>query len=102
MNKEEFLALVWRFEELLMQLDYLRNQIGNCPDRCERLETDDDEGLCPICCNTYAKILAEEKRLAKDDEFSLIMKKLKRACDEDLSGTYQRILDQVRQGKVVH
>jgi hypothetical protein len=50
----------------------------------------------------FARVLAEEERLAGDREFSDIMKKLKRACDEDKSGRYQRILDQSRESKVFH
>jgi hypothetical protein len=102
MNKEEFLDLVWRLEEMLMSLDYLRGQIENCPEKCYGLDAEEDEGLCPVCCDTFAKVLAEEKRLSEDREYNEVMRKLKEACDEDITGVYERILKQSREGKVVH
>jgi hypothetical protein len=101
-TQEEFLNLVWRLEEKLMQLDYLRGRIGQCPDRCEGLDAEHEEGLCPTCCDWFEKALSEERRLAEDKEFNEIMEKLNRACDGDTSGTYQRILDQSRDGKAIH
>jgi hypothetical protein len=100
MNKEEFLDLVWKLEEMLMHVDYLRSQIGNCPEGCEGLDAEDDEGLCGTCCDTFAHVLAEEERLAEDKEYNEVMRKLREVCDDDKSGMYQRILEQSREGKV--
>jgi hypothetical protein len=102
MNHEEFLDTVWRLEELLTHLDYLRSRVGNCGKECEGLDAEDDEGLCPDCCDWFAQVLAEEERLEGNSEFNEIMKKLKQACDEDKSGRYSRILSQSREGKVIH
>lgn len=99
MNKEEFLDLVWRLEEILMQVDHLNSQIGKCPEGCEGLDAEDDEGLCPACCDTFARVLAEEERLGKDKEYNEVMAKLKEACDEDKTGQYERILRQSREGQ---
>lgn len=98
MTQEEFLNTVWRLEELLMNLDYLRDQIGNCPKGCDQ----EDEGLCDVCCDWFVEMSAEEKRLEGDKEYNEIMRKLKEACDQDKSGRYQRILEQSRQGKAIH
>ncbi len=87
---------------MLMHVDYLRNQIGKCPDKCESPEAEHDEGLCPVCCDWFSRVLAEEERLEGDKEFNDVMDKLKKACGEDKTGRYQRILDQSRQGKIVH
>ena len=102
MNKEEFFDLVWRLEEILMRVDHLRNQVGICGEPCEGLNAEDDEGLCPACCDTFAMVLAEEERLAEDKEYNEVMRNLKEACDEDKTGRYERILRQSREGKVVH
>ncbi len=85
---------------MLVHVDYLRSQIGTCPDKCEGL--DSGEGLCPTCSDTFARVLAEEERLSEDLEYNEVMTKLKQVCDEDKSGVYQRILEQSRQGKVAH
>ena len=102
MNHDEFLDTVWRLEEILMHLDYLRSRVGNCGKECEGLDAQDDEGLCPDCCDWFARVLAEEERLGKDREYNDIMRRLKQACDEDKSGRYQKILQQSREGKVMH
>jgi len=101
MNKEEFLTLVWRLEELLIQLDYLRSRIGNCGHQCEGLDAQDDRGLCPDCCDWLAKVMAEEERLSADMEFNEVMKKLKEACDQDKAGQLEKIVKQSREGRIV-
>ncbi len=87
---------------MLMQVDYLRNQIGKCPDKCESSDAEHHEGLCPTCCDWFAKVLAEEERLDGDKEFNEVVRKLEEACSEDKSGTFDRILKQSREGKIVH
>ena len=98
MNKEEFLDLVWRLEEMLMHSDHLRNQIGKCGGSCDI----EDEGLCPECCIAYEKVMDEDKRLAGNKVFTKVLKELKQACDENKSGEYERILSQHRDGKISH
>ncbi|MGD0886320.1 MAG: hypothetical protein ABSA46_15875 [Thermodesulfovibrionales bacterium] len=100
MNKQEFLGLVWRLEEILVHVDHLRSQIGNCGKPCEGLDAIDDDGLCLECCDTFARVLAEEERLAEDKEYNEVMRKLKEACDDDKSGVYQRVLKQSREGRL--
>jgi hypothetical protein len=102
MDLEEFLNTIWRLEEILMQLDYLRGRIGKCPEGCEGMDAEDEEGLCPVCCDFFAQQLAEEERLDQDSEYNAIMKKLTEACDKDKTGRYKKILEQSREGKVIH
>jgi hypothetical protein len=102
MDKEEFIDLVWRMEEILMHLDYLRSRVGNCGKPCKGLAVEDDEDLCPDCCDWFAQVLAEEERLSEDKQYNDVIGKLKEACDEDKTGQYQRILKQSREDKVVH
>ena len=47
-------------------------------------------------------VLAEEERLEEDKEFNEVMEKLTKACEEDKSGKLQKILNQSREGKVIH
>ena len=96
-RREEFLDLLWRLEEMLIPVDNLRSQIGACGEQCE-----DDEGLCPACCDVFAMAFAEEERLEGDKDFNDVRNKLKKACYEDKTGEYQTILDQLREGKVIH
>jgi hypothetical protein len=58
-NNQEFIDLVWRLEEIMMQVDHLERQLGNCAEGCEGLDAQDDECLCPACCDTFARVLAE-------------------------------------------
>lgn len=102
MNKEEFIDLVWRLEEMLNHVDYLNTQIGNCGGQCGGLDAEEDEGLCPACCDIFAKVLAEEERLEKDQEYNKVLRKLKEACDEDKSGEYRSILNQLEESKAFH
>lgn len=53
-----------------MQVGHLRNQVGNCGEQCEGLDAEDDESLCPACCDAFARVLAEEERLAEGKEYS--------------------------------
>ena len=102
MNQQEFLDLLWRLEEILVQLDYLRGRIGKCEEGCEGRDVVDCEGLCPVCCDIFSMVLAEEERLEEDREFNEVMEKLKKACEEDKSGMLQKILNQSREGKLIH
>ncbi len=58
------------------------------------------EGL--YSTEVFRLIQQEDERLAGDKEYNDVMNKLKEACDQDKSGRYQRILEQSRQGKVIH
>ena len=98
MDKEEFLKLLWQFEELLIHRDNLESQIGICGEGCG----EDDEGLCPECCEVFEMVQAEDERLDQNQEFNNILKQLEEACNADLTGEFQRILDQPRGGGVVH
>jgi len=97
-NKEEFLSLVWRLEEIMMHREHLRNQIRQCGEGCD----DEDEGLCPACCDIFEKVSAEDNRLAGNRELDAVSKKLKKACDEDRTGEYKRILEQTREVRIMH
>jgi len=98
MNRQEFIDLVWRYDEIMMHRDHLRNQIGQCGEGCD----DEDEGLCPACCVIFEKVTAEDNRLAGNRELDAVSKKLKQACDEDRTGTYKRILEQIREVSIMH
>jgi len=98
MNKEEFLSLVWRHEEIMMHRDHLRNQIEQCGEGCD----DEAEGLCPACCDVFEKVRAEDKRLAGNRELDAVSKKLKKACDWDRTGENKRIIEQIREVRVMH
>lgn len=98
MNKEEFIDLVWRLDEILMEVDHLERRIAHCGEQCGI----EDEGLCPECCKALEKVITEDERLAGDKELDSILRKLKQACQEDKTGGYERILKQSREGKVFH
>ena len=97
MDKKAFLELVWRLDEILMTRDHLRNQIDVCEEGCG-----EDEGLCDRCSTIYEELLVEDKRLNANKELDALLKKLKEACDEDKTGSFQRILDAPRIGGVEH
>ena len=52
MNKKDFFDLLWRVEEILMQRDHLRKQIGKCGGDCDI----EDDGLCSDCCTAFEKV----------------------------------------------
>jgi hypothetical protein len=47
-------------------------------------------------------VQAEDEKLASNKELNVLLEKLKEACDADLTGEYQRILDQPSGKGVVH
>ncbi len=98
MNRKEFLDLLWRFEEIMMQRDYLRSKIGQCGEGCD----DEDEGLCPECLVLFKEVQAEDDKLAMNMELDAVLKNLRQACAEDKTGEFQRLLDQPRNGRVFH
>lgn len=57
MNKEGFLDLVWRIEEIMMHRDYLQQQIGSCGGRCQGFNEPEDKGMCPDCCDAFVKLM---------------------------------------------
>ncbi len=65
MDNEEFLSLLWRLEEMLMHVDYLRNQIGKCPDKCESTDAVDDEACVRLAVSGLQKLRLEKKDLAR-------------------------------------
>lgn len=95
MHKEEFLDLVWRLEEIFMEVDHLERQVGNCGGQCGI----EDDGLCPECCEALEKVIAEDKRLVENKELGDVLNNLKKACEEDQTGQYERILKQTRRGR---
>lgn len=98
MNKQEFIDLIWRLDEILMHRDYLQSQITECANGCG----EEDEGLCSECLNIFNMIQEETNRLGKDSELDSILKQLKQACDADHTGEFQRILDKPRWSGAVH
>lgn len=58
--------------------------------------------LCPECCNAFEKVIADNERLVGNKELKEVLRKLKRAFDEDKSGEYERILRQHRDSKNFH
>jgi hypothetical protein len=64
MNQQEFLDTVWRLEKILMHRDHLQDHIGKCRNLCD----EEDDGLCPDCCEALKRVQAEDQRLAKDRE----------------------------------
>lgn len=102
MNKDQFLDLICQFETLVMQADHWRRQIGNCGGQCDGYDGQEDEGLCPTCCDAFMKVQAEDEKLARNKEFNAVLVSLKKACDDDKSGEFARILTQIRGMKVMH
>ena len=81
MNKQEFLDLVWRLDEILIHRDNLRSQIGKCGNGCD--DEDEDEGLCPECCEVFEKLQEEDDRLAKNKELDAVLKALRQEPRSD-------------------
>ncbi len=50
---------------------------------------------------TFEELLVN-KLIEQETEYNDIMEKLKQACNEDKTGKYRGILEQSREGKVVH
>lgn len=101
MKPDAFQELAWRLEEILINRDRWSRQIGNCGGQCDGYDGIDDEGLCESCADAYAKVIAEDEKLANDRELDEVMRKLKAICDDDDSGLYQKILEKAR-GKRGH
>ena len=100
MNKEEFLKLAWRLEELMMKADLLRREVGNCGGQCDGLDGMETVDLCQPCSDVFEKLLEEDDKLAENKEFNDVLAKLQQACKADKSGEYDLILRQFRGGGV--
>lgn len=96
MKQDAFQELAWRLEEILVTRDRWSRQVGACGGECNGYEGIDEEGLCHSCAEAYARVIAEDDKLANDEELVDVMKRLRQACDEDESGLYQKILDKAR------
>src|SRR5450759_1617644 len=80
MDKEEFIDLVWRLEQIMMTADLLRREVGNCGGQCEGLNGMETVDLCEPCADVFEKLLEEDDRLADTKEFNEVLEKLKQAC----------------------
>lgn len=58
--------------------------------------------MCPACCKVFDRLREEDNRLDKNGELAKILQKVMQACDEDKSGKYQALLEQMRERKVAH
>ncbi len=58
--------------------------------------------MWPESCVALERVIAEYNRLTENKELDNILKKLKRACEADKTGEYERIFKQSREGKVFH
>ena len=101
MDQAQFMNPVWGLEDILMHRDHLKQQMVKCVSQCEGYDANEDVWLCPKCCEVMMQVQKEEERLRGNEELDEILKKLMKACDEEKTGRYQRILEQSREGKVI-
>jgi hypothetical protein len=90
MTKAVFIDLLWHFDEIMMQRDYFRSQIGRCGEGCY----EEDEGLCPQCLVLFKEVQTEDDKLAMNRELDAVLKKLRQ--DRRVSATVRPVT--TRQG----
>jgi hypothetical protein len=90
MNKREFTNLLFRIEELLLEVDYYRRKINDCR-VCKGWDEEDLEGMCLFCLRALQEEFEAIKKVAKNEEFNRLMRTIKKALQKEDTGELAEI-----------
>ena len=90
MDKEDFANLLFRIEEMLVDVDYWRRQISECK-QCRGWSEDDYKKMCPSCLMALAKEFEKLKEVAENEEMRALIRQLKKALKDDQTGELSEI-----------
>jgi hypothetical protein len=94
MTRVEFANLLFRLEELLIEVDYYRRKINDCHD----CRGEDIKNMCPACLRALRSEFESMKKLSGDAEFMEIMRTIKGALHGDATGELAEIMALARRG----
>lgn len=95
MDKAEFENLLVRIDDLLIDVDYWRQQITDCKE-CQGWAEEDPQNMCPSCRAALEKELKALKKISANDEMRMNMTSLKEALENDTTGELVEIFRQSR------
>jgi len=90
MTKSEFENLLVKIDDLLIDVDYWRQQINDCKE-CKGWAEEDHKNMCPSCREALQKELQALKRISASDEMRENMTILKKALDDYTTGELTEI-----------
>jgi predicted amidophosphoribosyltransferase len=90
MEKEDFAHLLFRIEEMLVDVDYWRRQISECKE-CQGWSEKDYRNMCPACLRALNKEFETLKEVAGNEDMRALLKDLKKALKDDKSGELTEI-----------
>ncbi len=96
MNKNDFRELLIRIDDLLIDVDYWRQQISSCQD-CQGWSVEDHHQMCPACTEALHKEMEALKKISRSTEMRKNIMILKEALERDTSGELTEIFRQTRQ-----
>lgn len=96
MNKEDFGELLVKIDDLLLDIDYWRQQITNCQE-CQGWAAQDHHQMCPACQEALQKQMEALKKISSSTEMRNNMIALKEALEEDTTGELTEIFRMSRQ-----
>lgn len=90
MEREGFANLLFRIEELLMDVDLWREQISDCK-YCLRWAEEDYSHLCPACLRALYEEFKALKAVSGNAEMKEAIRNLKEAFGNDATGELAEI-----------
>ena len=85
MDKEDFANLLFKIEEMLIDVDYWRRQITDCK-QCQGWAQADYRHMCPSCLRALSKEFEALKEVAGNVEMRTLLKKLNKELKTDKTG----------------
>ncbi len=90
MEREDFANLLFKIEEMLIEVDYWRRQISECK-HCRGWSEDDYKNMCPSCLKALAKEFEALRDVAENEEMRALIKQLRQALKDDKTGELTEI-----------
>jgi hypothetical protein len=90
LDKDDFKELLLRIDDLLIDVDYWRQQIDNCKE-CHGWAVEDHKDMCPSCREALLKEFKALKRISSNAEMRKNMMILKKVLEDDTTGELTEI-----------
>lgn len=95
MDGDDFIQLLLRIDDQLIDVDYWRQQIDNCQE-CQGWAVEDHNNMCPSCRKALLKEFKALKRISCNAEMRKNLMILKEALENDTTGELVTIFKQSR------
>ena len=99
MERVAFADLLFKIEELLLDVDYWRRQINDC-NECKGWGEEDYINMCPSCLKALYEEFEALKKVSSSAEMREALKILREALEEDTTGELAEIFRLARRTTV--